>query len=154
MGEGIMDRNKTISVLNELIETCRDGQEGFQEASDNIVRPDLKQFFADASIERARFVGELQQEVRALGGDPADTSSIAGSMHRAWIDIKGTFTGRDEGSILSECERGEDSAVSTYRDALQKDLPANVRSVIENQLADILRVHNLVKQYRDAFARA
>jgi uncharacterized protein (TIGR02284 family) len=149
-----MDRNKTIDVLNGLIETCRDGQEGFQEAADNIKDPDLKQFFANASIERARFVGELQQEARALGGDPDDSSSVAGALHRAWIDIKGTFTGRDDQSILSECERGEDSAVKTYREALSgEDLPVNIRTVIENQFADIRRAHDLVKQYRDTFAR-
>ena len=94
-----MDRNQTIDVLNGLIETDRDGQEGFQEAADNVQNADLKTFFADASLERARFVGELQQEVRALGGDPADTCSTAGALHRVWIDIKGTLTGRDDGSI-------------------------------------------------------
>lgn len=149
-----MDRNQTIDVLNGLIETNRDGQEGFQEASDNIQNADLKQFFADASLQRARFAGELQQEVRALGGDPADSSSTAGALHRVWIDIKGTFTGRDEGSILNECERGEDSAVKAYRDALKQDLPVNVRTVVENQFSDVQSAHNQVKQYRDSYAKA
>jgi uncharacterized protein (TIGR02284 family) len=148
-----MDRNHTIDVLNNLIETCRDGQEGFQEASDNIARPDVKEFFAEASLDRARFVGELQQEVRALGGDPEDAGSVAGALHRTWIDVKGTFTGRDEQSILGECERGEDSAVAQYREALGEELPANVRAVIERQFARVQRVHDQVKQYRDAFAR-
>jgi len=148
-----MDRNKTIDALNNLIETCRDGQEGFQEASDNITNIELKRLFADALLERARFAGELQQEVRSLGGDPDDAGSIAGTLHRVWIDIKGTFTGKDDQSILSECERGEDSAVGQYRDALKADLPANVLAVVERQFAEVQRVHNLVKQYRDEFAR-
>ena len=126
-----MDRNKTIGVLNDLIATARDGQEGFQEASDNIARSDLKRYFAEASLERARFVGDLQQEVRALGGDPDDSGSVGGALHRAWIDIKGSLTGRDEHAILAECEHGEDAALDSYRDALKQDLPANVRTVIE-----------------------
>lgn len=149
-----MDRNDTIDVLNGLIETCRDGQEGFQEASDNIERPDLKQFFANASLQRASFTGELQELVRSLGGEPEDSGSTAGAMHRAWVDIKGTFTGRDEKSILSECERGEDSAVEAYRDALENDLPANARSLVERQYDVVKRTHDLVKQYRDNAARA
>jgi uncharacterized protein (TIGR02284 family) len=149
-----MDRNKTIDVLNGLIETCRDGQEGFQEASDNVSNIELKRIFADASLERARFVGELQQEVRALGGDPEDAGSTAGALHRAWIDIKGSLTGRDDQSILNECERGEDSAVAQYRDALKADLPSNLRPIVEQQFEEVQRVHNLVKQYRDAFAKA
>jgi uncharacterized protein (TIGR02284 family) len=148
-----MDRNKTISVLNDLIETCRDGQEGFQEAADNVHQEDLRRFFANVAIERARFVGELQSEVRTLGGDPGDSGSIGGSLHRAWMDLKGSLTGNDEHSILAACESGEDSAVNAYRDALKNDLPGNVRAIVESQLNDIERVHNTVRQYRDAFVK-
>jgi hypothetical protein len=34
-----MDNGKVISILNDLIETCRDGQEGFKEASENATSP-------------------------------------------------------------------------------------------------------------------
>ena len=73
-----MDTNDTISTLNGLIESCRDGQNGFQEASANVKNPDLKSLFAEASTERAKFVGDLQREVRSLGGDPENTGSVAG----------------------------------------------------------------------------
>jgi uncharacterized protein (TIGR02284 family) len=148
-----MDRNDTTGILNGLIETCRDGQEGFQEAAENIVRSDLKQLFAEAALQRARFLGQLQAEVRALGGDPENTGSVAGALHRAWIDIKGTLSGRDEESILSEAERGEDSAVSAYRDALENELPANLRAIISAQYADVQRTHDVVKQYRNTYQK-
>jgi uncharacterized protein (TIGR02284 family) len=148
-----MDRNDTIGVLNTLIETCRDGQEGFQEAAENVVRSDIKQLFTEAAMQRARFLGELQAEVRALGGDPADAGSVAGALHRAWIDVKGTFSGRDEESILAEAERGEDSAVEAYRDALENELPANLRAIISAQYADVQRTHDVVKQYRNTYQK-
>jgi uncharacterized protein (TIGR02284 family) len=148
-----MDRNDTIGVLNNLIETCRDGQEGFQEAAENVVRSDIKQLFTEAAMQRARFLGELQAEVRALGGDPADAGSVAGALHRAWIDVKGTFSGRDEESILAEAERGEDSAVEAYRDALENELPANLRAIISAQYADVQRTHDVVKQYRNTYQK-
>ena len=148
-----MDRNDTIGVLNGLIETCRDGQEGFQEAAENVVRSDIKQLFTEAAMQRARFLGELQAEVRALGGDPAEAGSVSGALHRAWIDIKGTFSGRDEESILAEAERGEDAAVEAYRDALENDLPANLRAVISAQYADVQRTHDVVKQYRNTYQK-
>lgn len=66
-----MDTNDTISTFNGLIEACRDGQNGFQEAMTNIRFVFLKSLFAEASTERAKFLGELQEEVRSLGGDPA-----------------------------------------------------------------------------------
>ncbi|HJQ71677.1 MAG TPA: PA2169 family four-helix-bundle protein [Blastocatellia bacterium] len=145
-----MDNDKVISILNGLIETCRDGQNGFQEAAENAKSPELKEFFSKVSLERSQCVGELQQQVHALGGDPENTGSTAGALHRAWIDIKGTLTGRDDQSILNEAERGEDSAVEAFRDALDEDLPANIRSVIETQFREVQLVHDRVKQMRDA----
>jgi len=149
-----MDSKKAISTLNDLIETCRDGQNGFKEAAENVKSPDLKTFLNQIALERAQFVNELQLEVRTLGGDPQKSGSATAAMHRGWIDIKGTLTGKDDHSILSECERGEDSAVEAYKDALKLDLPSNIRSTIERQFQSIKLVHDRVKQMRDSKAAA
>jgi uncharacterized protein (TIGR02284 family) len=150
-----MDNDKAISTLNDLIETLRDGQEGFKEAAENAKSPDLKSFFNQVSLDRAQMVGEFQQEVRSLGGDPENTGSTAGALHRTWMDVKGSLTGRDDKSILNECERGEDSAVSAYQDALkEQNVPANLRTLIERQFTHIKQTHDRVKQMRDAFGAA
>jgi len=145
-----MDNKKTIGTLNDLIQTCRDGQEGFQEAAENATSPDLKTFFREKGQERARCVTELQQQVRALGGDPEATGSTAGAMHRAWISIKGTFTGKDDHAILSEAERGEDSAVKAFEEALNEGLPPNLRTILEREYRVVKNAHDRVKQLRDA----
>ena len=146
-----MDNDKVVSTLNNLIETCRDGQNGFKEAAENVKSPELKTFFNQVVLERSQFVGELQQEVQRLGGDPENTGSTAAAIHRAWIDIKGSLTGRDDQSILNECERGEDSAVEAYRDVLaDENVPSNIVSIVERQFRNIKQVHDRVKQMRDS----
>ncbi len=146
-----MDNKKVVSTLNELIETCRDGLDGFKEAAQNVKNPELKSFFNDAATERAYCVQELQTEVRRLGGEAEKTGSTAGAIHRVWMDIKGTLTGKDDHSILSECERGEDSAVSAFRDVLkERNLPGNLLTIVERQLQIIQKTHDRVKQMRDA----
>ncbi|HST53291.1 MAG TPA: PA2169 family four-helix-bundle protein [Pyrinomonadaceae bacterium] len=137
--------DEVISTLNNLIETCRDGQNGFQSAADGVKNAELKSLFYSYSQQRAKFVGELQDEVRRLGGDPETTGSVAATLHRGWIDIKSAVTGGDEGSIISECERGEDSAVSNYRGALDKDLPANVRAIVERQFSQVKEAHDRIR---------
>ncbi len=136
---------EVISTLNNLIETCRDGQNGFQTAAEGVRRSELKTLFHSYSQQRARFVGELQDEVRRLGGDPEDTGSVAATLHRGWIDIKSAVTGQDDGAILSECERGEDSAVANYRAALDTDLPANVRTLVERQFGEVKEAHDRIR---------
>lgn len=144
------DNDNVISTLNGLIETCRDGQNGFQTAAEGVTRSELKTLFHGYSQQRARFVGELQDEVRRLGGDPENMGSVAATLHRGWINIKSAVGGTDDGAVISECERGEDAAVAAYRDALDQDLPANIRSIVERQFADVKQTHDNIRSLERA----
>ena len=137
--------NDIVSTLNGLIETCRDGQNGYRAAADGVTNGELKELFLEYSRQRANFVGELQDEVRRLGGDPTSTGSLAATLHRGWIDIKSAITGEDEGAVIGECQRGEESAVETYREALGTDLPANVRSIVERQFAQVKSARDRIR---------
>ena len=140
-----------ISILNGLVEICRDGEEGFKDAAEGIERSDLKTTFYEYSRQRAEFAGVLQSLVRSLGGDPEAGGSLAGSLHRTWIDIKAAVTGKDEEAILNECERGEDAAKEAYSDALKRLLPANIEDVIRQQSQAVQAAHNRVKELRNMF---
>jgi uncharacterized protein (TIGR02284 family) len=146
-----LDNDTVISTLNGLIETCRDGQEGFKQAAEGVERSDIKTLFHEFSQQRAKFVGELQDTVRTLGGDPENTGSVAGALHRGWINIKSAVTGKDEAAILNECERGEDSAKNAYKEALETKLPAYVTQVVQDQYSAVQSAHDRVKALRDGF---
>ncbi len=148
-----MDSKETISVLNDLIETSKDGEKGFRECAEDLKSPQLKTTMVQRAQDCASAAAELQQLVRSLGGDPETSTSMSGDMHRRWVDLKSMITGKDDEAILNECERGEDVALKSYRKALEKDLPADVRAVVEKQLQGVQRNHDQVKALRDA-ARA
>lgn len=139
-----------ISTLNNLIETCKDGQNGFETAAGGVTNGELKTLFHTYAQQRSQFAGELQDEVRRLGGDPEKEGSVAASLHRGWINMKSVVTGQDESSILSECERGEDAAVSNYSAALDTDLPAHIRAVVERQLTQVKDAHERVRSLEKA----
>ncbi|HEY0048400.1 MAG TPA: PA2169 family four-helix-bundle protein [Pyrinomonadaceae bacterium] len=145
-----MANDSVVTTLNNLIETCKDGQEGFQQAAEGVQDSSLKSLFYEYSQQRAKFVGELQGLVRDLGGEAETSSSIAGALHRGWINIKSAVTGRDDAAILNECERGEDIAKSAYKDALAADLPSNVTSVIQEQATQVQQAHDRIRGLRDA----
>jgi uncharacterized protein (TIGR02284 family) len=137
-----MSIDRVVSELNDLIETCRDGEEGFRHAADNVDDPDMKSLFESYSRQRGDFVRDLQAEVRRLGGDPEKRGSVAGTLHRGWINIRSAVSRRDVRDIVAECERGEDVAVSNYRDTLAKDLPEDVRSLVNDQYMEIQDAHD------------
>ncbi|UFH48739.1 ferritin-like domain-containing protein [Pseudomonas sp. KNUC1026] len=142
-----------VSVLNHLIETCKDGQEGFRTCADDVKNVELKNLFVKRSDECAAAAGELQEAVTLLGGTPEDSTSFSGDLHRRWVDLKSLVTGKSEEAILNEAERGEDVALKAYKEALAEPLPANVFSIVERQYHGVQRNHDQIKALRN-IARA
>ena len=144
-------QKEAISTINDLIETLKDGEKGFKEASEAVKDPQLKSLFEQYSQQRQRFARELQAEAAGLGeSKPEKSSSAAGAMHRAWINLKSAVTSGDDGAILSECERGEDSAVHEYQEAIQDGLTGAAREIVSRQFVEIKSAHDRVKQLRDS----
>ena len=143
-------QKEAISTINNLIETLKDGEKGFKEASDAVKDPQLKSLFREYSQQRHRFASELQIQAQTLGeAKPEKSSSTAGAMHRAWINLKSAVTSGDDKAILSECERGEDSAINEYEEAMQDGLTGTAREVVARQFTEIKSAHDRVKHLRD-----
>jgi len=146
-----MDNDEVISTLNDLIETSKDGEDGFRTCADDASATELKAFFSQRAQRCAAAVVELQELVRAYGGNPQTSGGLGAAVHRRWIDVKSLITGKDDREVLQECERGEDFAVSSYQQALGKNLPADVRSVVERQYQGVLQNHEEVRRLRDRY---
>ena len=145
-----MDQDNAISVVEKLIETCKDGQKGYQDAASHAKRTDLVTFFNEQSLQRAKFAGELQSELITLGkSDNKESGSVTAAVHRAWIDTKVALGGGDK-TILESVERGEDSAKEDYEKALTASLPGNVIEIVRRQAAGVKSAHDRVKGLRDA----
>jgi len=146
-----MAQNKqSISTLNSLIETLKDGEEGFKQAADGVVDLQLKSLFNEYSRQRGRFANALQTQAQSLGeSKPERSSSAEGALHRAWINLKSAVTRGNDHAILSECERGEDSAVKEYEKALNDDLSLSLREIVSSQYSEVKNAHDRIRNLRD-----
>ncbi len=142
----------TLTTLHNLIHILKDGQEGFRTASEDISNSELKTLFSSYSLQRSKFSGELQALAHELGEqDPPSSGSVAGALHRGWIDLKAALMSRDEHAVLAECERGEDAAVAAYRKAIEEDdVPANILAILQIQFMDIKSAHDNIRNLRDS----
>jgi uncharacterized protein (TIGR02284 family) len=139
----------TIDILNDLIETSKDGEYGFRTSAEQARASDIKQLFNQRADECRQAAADLQSMVVQLGGTPEDSGSTAGAMHRGWVAVKGTLTGYSDKAILEETETGEDSALESYRKALAADLPPAARALVERQMEGVKRNHAQVRMLRD-----
>ena len=145
-----VNREELIECLNDLIETCRDSENGFRTAAEHAKDPELTRFFNLRSQERAQFASELQSEVRQLGGTPVDRGSVSAAFHRGWINIKSVVTGGSNEAIVAECERGEDAALENYERVLKQNLPPNVLPVVKHQFTEIKRSLDRIRDLEQA----
>ncbi|MEP7207275.1 MAG: PA2169 family four-helix-bundle protein [Casimicrobiaceae bacterium] len=139
------------STLNELIETSKDGEQGFQKAAREAKAAELTTLFTQCAARCAEGARELQGLVGELGGDPEKSGSIKAALHRGWISVKDAVTHRDDHAVLEEVERGEDYAKAQYKKALEHDLTPKARTVVERQYQGVIANHDKVKALRDKY---
>ena len=146
-----LDQNDdVVDTLNDLLESCRDGEFGFDIAAEHAKSADIKTMLTRHASECRTAGEELEQLIRQLGGEPDEGGSVSGAFHRGWVAVRGTLSGYTDQAMLDECERGEGSAVACYRKALKETLPAAIRTVAERQAEGAQRNNDQVKAMRDA----
>lgn len=144
---------KLATILNDLIRINNDRIVGYEKAVDELKEndADLKTLFQRYISDSRQFVQELTQEVKRVGGDPADGTTNSGKIYRVWMDLKTAVTGKDRKTILDNCEFGEDAAQKAYDMALNADidLEPSLRDLIVRQKATLKSGHDEVKRLRD-----
>jgi uncharacterized protein (TIGR02284 family) len=141
---------ETLRLLNLLVQVSKDAEQGYQTAALDVADPALARLFAVYAAQRMKFVVELQQRVKLLRGDPAQSGSVAGAVHRGWIDLQSALQSGQPHAILVECERAEDVGLAVYREALQEaELDADSRRLIQRQYEAVQAAHDRVRQLRD-----
>src|ERR1700748_3529884 len=143
---------ETASVLEDLIKINNDRIEGYEKALKDI-KPevsDLRMIFLNA-IDQSRSIRvRLGTELQTLGSDIPMGTSGSGSIHRAWLELKATFTGHGRHAILASCEFGEDAAQKAYESALSSEhLPEYLSSLVLQEKEELRAVHNEIKALRD-----
>lgn len=139
----------TIEILNNLIETSKDGEYGFRTSAENVESSELKQLLMRRAEQCRQSAAELQTLVVSCGGEPDEGGSASGALHRGWVSVKGTLTGNSDAAVLEETERGEDVALASYRKAMAANLSMEVRATVEKQMQGVKRNHDEIRALRD-----
>ncbi len=147
-----MNTEKSIDIINSLIEINNDRMEGYETAANETTDADLKSLFDQLKQTSEHCKRELVNEVKQLGGTPFEGTKTTGKLFRVWMDLKAAITNKDHHAILSSCEFGEDVAVDTYQEVIENDsnqITARQLTIIGNQLSLIKSDHEKIRSLRD-----
>jgi uncharacterized protein (TIGR02284 family) len=145
---------ETASVLEDLIKINNDRITGYEKALKDL-KPedsDLRMLFLKAIDQSRGIKSTLGNELQILG-ESIPSGSASGSIHRAWLDLKATFTGHGRHAILASCEFGEDAIQKAYESALGSEhLPEYLSTTVLAEKQELRSFHDEIKALRDQSA--
>ncbi len=147
-----METEKSIAVLNSLVEINNDRMEGYKTAESETKESDLSALFQKMIHTSENCKNELSIEILRLKGTPTNETKISGKFFRVWMDVKVALGKNDRKTILNSCEYGEDVALKVYRSVLldrSDELTPTQRKIISLQLSLLKKDHDYVKNLRD-----
>ena len=142
----LMSEGQVVDVLNELIETAKDGEAGYAWCADHCTAAALRGLCVRRAAEASAAARELQELVLAHGGRPEDQGTVAGALRRGWVTVLSGQQASDDLQMLGASVRASDSALERYRAALRKDLPLTVLAVVQRQSEVEQRGHDDLQQ--------
>jgi uncharacterized protein (TIGR02284 family) len=145
------NNDKVVSTLKELALFIEDGNRGYKKAADETGNTALKSFCLSQSEQRQSFLNELNSIITLHGGKPEHSGTVKGALYRQFMDVKAGITGSDDVSVINSCIFGEEWAIRAVHDALDNDLPADVRSVVEKQHSVCHSALNQLKAMKDQY---
>jgi len=144
-----MHTQDAVHTLDMLIETCDIGVYGFRTAAEHAHSQQLRSLFSRRADECALASAELLTKFVLLGGDPASGGPSDRALLRGWATLLGMLASDSDQIMIEACERGDDSALQTYREALDRPLPDDLRQLIEDQFERVERNHAEARRLRD-----
>lgn len=148
----MMNIEKSIVVLNNLIEINNELIEIYKTATKVIEEDDLKDLFSEFQKTSTVFKSELVQEVQKMGGIPIDVIKRNGLFLRMWMNFKSSLTGKDKEEILNTLEYNEFVAIKNYKDTLSDNLDnltAELHIMLKSQQLLLTSHHDTVKKLGD-----
>ena len=145
--------DKALDELQKLIRANIDARDGFRECAEEISEPQLATLFRQIANEREAIAAELQNYVEWNGKEAEDDGSVAGTVHRSWINIRAKINGGDPHVILIEAERGEDAIKESYEDVLKETAGSPLNGVLQSQYLQVKAGHDKIRDLRDHYAK-
>jgi uncharacterized protein (TIGR02284 family) len=152
VSDGSAAPDVVLQTLNELLENARDGELGFRDAAAHSHTPELVALF-ERLAQGCADAGAGWHGIQGLGGVAGESVSMSGAAHRVWLQIRSLFGGASDGTLLAECERGLQTLSDRYREALGRNLPAELHGAVQRQFEEAQRHRDHIRRLRNRSGR-
>jgi uncharacterized protein (TIGR02284 family) len=145
----VMNELDTITLLNRLIVTSKNGEETLRAAASEAHHEELRRSLLEYSHFFHDAAHEMQEAVLKLGGHPKGIGTFGNTVHRWVLHMKALTEGRNEAVILDSVESDEREADERFDDALSHwETPPEIHAMLERQRDEARRHHEAMRAMR------
>ncbi|MES2978914.1 MAG: PA2169 family four-helix-bundle protein [Pseudomonadota bacterium] len=137
-----------MNVLRVLAQACQTASDRFRVCAEVADSADVKALLTRRGLEYLAAANELQAHQQRLEAMPGGISTDETGAVVGWAP-PGGLTGFSELALIEECERGEDTVLEAFADALALPLEPAVKEVTERQRLEAKNGHSQVRTLRD-----
>jgi len=128
----------TMAILAELLAVDGACERELRTCASHAQSDALRALFNSQARWYATAAAELLDLVGAgVNGHAAAFTTIR-RTRLGWTNLLAALSRKDDEALVEECERGQDLALETYRNALDDHLPEHVREVVLRQFETVM----------------
>jgi uncharacterized protein (TIGR02284 family) len=143
-------RTATAERLCDLHQSDFDSGRVCREAARVVSDESVATICDDLAAKRQRYAEELEQYLTEYESE--DHASLKAVVHRAWLDLRASFSSHNPGAVLAEVLRGERRLRAAYEQAAAALAGSPVLGLIRRHLreieADAARLEALHEAFR------
>jgi uncharacterized protein (TIGR02284 family) len=129
----------TLSVLEDLINTCSEEYILFKTASEKITNPSLKDILNNCADEKDIIIHKLEKEITRLGGKFNVKNPLIFNKFLEYFDpYKGDM------EILTLCEKMDNIVLNKYYEAMNGDILWEVVPLVAKQYFNSVNLHRRI----------
>jgi uncharacterized protein (TIGR02284 family) len=126
------ERQMSVNAVEKL---CFETADHYEAAASELGDDRLAEVFAALADERQQLAAELAVQIHAIDDLPQQPDPDREAIAHMLAGIKALLSGDMRGSLVADCERGEEALVSAIHAALRQDLPEDMHAVLKRILA-------------------
>lgn len=119
VGEANNPLESDVDKLNFLLRMEHNAVSGYEHAIDDVDDDTLKSHFETYRQAHQERGTRLSNMITAMNGKPVEGGSIAGALHRNWLDVKAAAAADTAEAVLKAVSFGERNLDEAYEDLLE-----------------------------------
>ena len=141
--------------LCKIININEDACEFYESAQEKVENPQLKTTLSNLENLHKDVIVNLQNHVRANGGNPDADETLAGQTRQFWGELMAKISNDVDETLVKHLEEAEDRCLHSIQEAVESDdMSISTKSILRNEMSALQKSHDYMKALKESMKAA